>query len=126
MGDISLSNYDINKYMMQSYEPLSLDEIDKLFEENLIKWFTNQRQVRYYCLLCRELNSFTVFALKPKSYDVHFFVALINCLLSFGGVLSLEITEDNSAIEIWIRDKETQENYCYYLFNYNEGVIEIE
>jgi hypothetical protein len=41
-----------------------------------------------------------------------------------GYIIDLTTREDGS-YEIWIRDKETEENFVYYLFDYTNAVIEV-
>ena len=38
--------------------------------------------------------------------------------------LAIDLQKDGN-YEIWIRDKKTKENFCYYLFDYSFGIIEV-
>lgn len=82
----------------------------------------------YFMLLCREDNNYTVFNVRNYlDFSIPIKTAceeLTICLNNRGTVYSIENTEDNYAIEIWIKDN-NKGMLCYYLFPYNEGVIEI-
>ena len=45
----------------------------------------------------------------------------IGCLTNRGEILCIDPTKDG-AFEIWVRIN--KENYCYYLFRYDEATIE--
>ena len=77
-------------------------------------------------LLNRERYDITVFYLGLE-IDIpfkkkHLSEELLTCLVNRGFVIDFTDREDGS-YEIWIRDKETQENFAYYLFDYTQGVI---
>jgi hypothetical protein len=73
-------------------------------------------------LLCRERNDYTIFRLEDSISD--FESALIECLNNRGKVLDITKQEDGN-YEIWIRDNVTDDNVVYYLFNYNNAIIEV-
>ena len=120
----SNSLYDINKQIFSNskMEPLSLATLNEYlpkFEE----WF-NWIIDTYAMLLCHERRDYTIFHLYEKANKNPPAVAakeLITCLINRGSVLSIDETEDK-AWEIWL--KIDDEYYCYYLFRYDEAVIE--
>ena len=120
-----ISLYELNKLNMAQIKPM--DKIpfeDKCLEAAKdIVWNGN-----YWTLLCRELYDFTVFHFIPRldanKREVGFAFELRDCLKNRGEVLDFTKQEDG-AYEIWIRDPATKENYAYYLFKYDAGVIEI-
>ena len=89
----------------------------------------NKTSNSYYMLLNKENADYTVFRLtnKEKSNRKEIANILIDeCCINRGNVLSIEKTEDNSAIEIWIQTGETDNTVlCYYFFPYDPAIIEV-
>lgn len=125
MGSI----YDVNKQLVEQYEKeLTKEEIEK--KKEIINSFIMQYTYtnNYYMLLCREQNDYTLFVYKGNKIRKDFSKDLINCLIdeclyNRGIIKGIELTEDNQAIEIWLSIE--GESYCYYLFPYDNGVIEL-
>ena len=116
--------YEVNKNIMQqTAKPLTIEELTPIQKE-LEDWF-NWELDSYAMLLCHERRDYTVFHLYEKQNPNPPALAakeLIECLLNRGEVLSIEKTEDK-AWEIWLKIEE--EYCCYYLFNYDNAVIEV-
>lgn len=122
--DISAGNlYDANKQLIKNTEKplthLELANIQLKFED-----FFEDKVKKYAMLLCHEQRDYTVFNLDPKSITSPHFAAreALGCCTDRGSVYSIEETEDKQAYEIWIEIDE--EIYCYYLFPYDQAVIE--
>ena len=129
MAEINGGNfYDINKQLiLQNEKPLTKDQIEEAKE--LISNYFKSHKEQYFMLLCHEQRDYTIFNfthpdpkfpsdLRDAKEEV------ILCLNNRGTIVSIEPADkNNSAIEIWI--EEGGEAYCYYLFPYDEGVIEI-
>ena len=116
--------YELNKNLIeQEAEKYDLSEHEtSIITEGLneIKeWFDNHKE-KYFMLLCREENSYTVFVTNP-------FVSqkctqeVIDCVKSFGTILSIE--NINDVIEFWIKSEKGV--FCYFLFPYDNAVIEV-
>jgi hypothetical protein len=93
-------------------------------KETIIKGYINNQKAIYYMLLCNDLRYYTVFqSIKtdnPCLYPV--WTEAIACIQEFAdSIKSIELTEDKSAIEIWIQ--QNNNIYAMYLFNYDSGVI---
>lgn len=124
--NINLGNmYDMNKQIMDQVgspiNPIELYPYQKKIED----WF-NWKIDSYAMLLCHERRDYTVFHLYEKQNPNPPALAaqeLIGCLLDRGDVLSIEETEDKQAWEIWLRIDE--QSFCYYLFPYDNAVIEV-
>lgn len=124
--NINLGNmYDMNKQIMDqvatTINPIELYPYQKKIED----WF-NWKIDSYAMLLCHERRDYTVFHLYEKQNPNPPALAaqeLIGCLLDRGDVLSIEETEDKQAWEIWL--KIDKESFCYYLFPYDNAVIEV-
>lgn len=114
--------YDINKKLMANEKKLSgFDLIGK--KKSLQAYFSNSIS-NYFMMLCKEKSDYTLFKLSnhtTSSYQAAEEVLL--CMKERGTILSIDRTPDNIAYEIWIRDEE-DDNSCYYLFEYDKGVIE--
>jgi hypothetical protein len=124
--NINLGNmYDMNKQIMDQVgspiNPIELYPYQKKIED----WF-NWKIDSYAMLLCHERRDYTVFHLYEKQNPNPPALAaqeFIGCLLDRGDVLSIEETEDKQAWEIWLRID--GQSFCYYLFPYDNAVIEV-
>ena len=125
-GNLSAGSvYEINKQLIQSYTPLSHPELATA-QTKVEDWF-NMSIDSYAMLLCHERRDYTVFHLYEKQNPNPPALAaqeLIGCLTDRGEVLAIDKTTDNAdAWEIWLRID--NEPYCYYLFRYDNAVIEV-
>lgn len=115
--------YDLNKQIMheqKAISPLALQP----YQDKIEEWF-NWSIDSYAMLLCHERRDYTIFHLYEKQNSNPPQLAakeLIGCLIDRGDILSIDETEDK-AWEIWLRID--NEEYCYYLFNYDNAVIEV-
>ena len=117
--DTGLSIYEINKNLMKEEKPLDPIAINiaiKKAADGVLSSFK-----KYWMLLCRERNDYTVFIIigSNKLED-----ELKETILNRGKLLDISQQEDGN-FEIWIRDPETEENFVYYLFDYTFGIIEV-
>lgn len=127
MAEINMGTlYDANKDIMSKQEPISLREWTE--KSKALVEFCKKTKNQYYMLLNRETYNFTLFNFGAKNnhgslntrkliYD-----ELKICLQNRGEVLSIELTQQEDAYEIWIRDDE--QILVYYFFPYDIGVIE--
>lgn len=114
--------YEANKRLIKQYEkPLTHPELAAKQEE-LEDFF--EGIIQYAMLLCNDQKDYTVFHLDPRSITSPHFAAreALGCCTDRGSVYSIEKTEDGIAYEIWIEIDD--EMYCYYLFPYDQAVIE--
>lgn len=115
--------YEANKQLIaQTQKPLDPLQLVAL-EPKLSDWF-NWIIDTYAMLLCHERRDYTIFHLYENQNPDPPAVAakeLITCITNRGQVLSIEETPDK-AWEIWININ--NEPYCYYLFRYDNAVIE--
>lgn len=110
--------YEIVKQMVAKEKPMDAIKFNKTINEVANKMLDHT----YWMLLCRERNDYTVFY-TPTKYGKVITKELIPTLRNRGQVLIIEEQPDG-AFEIWIRDPKTKENFAYYLFNYEQGVVE--
>lgn len=113
------SLYDLNKNLIKkNVSPLTEEE---LAEKRQI--VLNFIEKTYYMLLCHDRRDYTVFRIySSKEECVN--ILIDECCKNRGTILSIELTENRDAIEIWIKNKEDNEPYCYYFFPYDEAIIE--
>lgn len=125
-GDESniISLYDFNKTNMaqiKPYDPIAFNDICTEVAKEI--WYSKKvDNVSYWMLLCRERNDYTVFCIKYSLGELT--SAIKDCLNNRGFVLDITKQPDKN-YEIWIRDFDTNENVVYYLFNYNEAIVEV-
>jgi hypothetical protein len=122
MTDVNLGNlYDINKEAMKQfnpYDPIILNQKCKEIAEKI--W--NMNKPSYWMLLCRERNDYTVIRACWDYEELN--AAIHDCLINRGFVINITEQEDGN-FEIWLRDFDTNENVVYYLFDYNEAIVEV-
>ena len=114
--------YDLNKQIMKDRTPLNHLELVPM-QLKIEDWF-NMSVDCYAMLLCHERRDYTIFHLYENQNPNPPAIAAsecIGCLTDRGEVLSIDKTEDD-AWEIWILIDE--QPYCYYLFCYDNAVIE--
>lgn len=119
---LSMSMYELNKTIM-SQLPVKETYADLSEERNLINDFHKKNGCRFYMLLCKDISYYTVFEnekIKVSDFGTlgH---AVLECAQDVGKIISADLTEDQGAIEIWVRTLE-EDNLCMYLFNC-EGLV---
>lgn len=124
MDNPEIKLYDFSKSLIVNESPMDAIALNKRVKE--VAQEIKDSKAKYYCLLCRERNDYTIFNLK-RDYEVSklssdLFVTLANR----GSVIFIDNCEDNkTAYEIWIRGNSKEDNAAYYLFNYDEGIVEV-
>ena len=120
--DLGATVYDANKQLVKQTEK-KLNHLELAVRQtDLEKYFENNK--KYHMLLCHERRDYTVFNLDENSITSPMMAAseTIGCCTDRGEILSIEKTDDDIAFEIWVSIDD--EPYCYYLFPYDEAVIE--
>lgn len=112
--------YEFNKVNMAQIKPLDIIWFNK-------KCITTANEIAgagatYWMLLCRERNDYTIFHF-VESIDK--LADSINKTLRNRGDIIDFVRRDDGNYEIWIRDIDTKENFVYYLFDYNQAIIEV-
>lgn len=127
MGELSLGTlYEANKQIMnnkQAVKPLTAPELAGA--QKKIEDFFNMQCDSYGMLYCKDRSDFTIFHMYEKQNPNPPALAAaecIGCCTDRGEVLSIEEQEDKN-FEIWIRIDD--EAYAYYLFPYDNAVIEV-
>ena len=128
---LNMNLYELNKSVVSQLPVFNEDAwngSEKVFND----WFSTQLmrepRPRYFMLYGRDVSYFTVFRRVSGKADVKsLFAGLKEILTALGDVYAIDPTADGSAIEIWVRyideEQEIDEMTCLYLFNYDEGVV---
>lgn len=127
MAEINLGTlYDFNKEAMKNEKPLDPIQFNvKTKEVAQDMWeFIEDCGIQYWMLLCHERRDYTLFNILSAIDADSIIKELRPTLTNRGQILSID-KESETTWEIWIRDNETNENFAYYLFQYDTGVIEI-
>ena len=123
--DINAGNmYDYNKELVKNYEK-PLTHVELAARQEALESFFEDKVIKYAMLLCHEQRDYTLFNLKTTSTAIHQAAKeVILCCMNRGEVVGIDKTDDGLAYEIWIIIDD--EAYCYYLFPYDQAVIECE
>ena len=122
--ELSAGNlYEANKKMILETEH-ALNHLELANKQLKLEKFFETKVKQYAMLLCHEQRDFTVFHLNEDVITSPFVAAreALGCCTDRGEVYSIEETDDKQAYEIWI--KIDNQIYCYYLFPYDQAVIE--
>lgn len=113
-GDgISMSLYDLNKSIISQLPKLE----DLTTAIDLINEFDKFVDSEYYMLLCRDISYYTIFNhfINSDNEFSNLGEAVLTCAQEIGELVSVELTTDKGAIEIWVKTNE--DSLCMYLFN---------
>lgn len=119
LAQASISLYDINKQAKKDLPDLNDTDLD-LGEKNILD-FATKNPSQYYMLLNNEMKYYTVFETGCEDGDATFVQEVMNLLKYFDNVKSIELVNDDTAVEIWATLN--GELGAFYLFDYNKGVI---
>ena len=123
---VSVGNlYDLNKDLVEKEtKPLTQEEL-AIKKEMVHDFLRENGKTSYMMLLCHEQRDYTVFNLTTTDdFAIYTPDILIDeCLKNRGEIRSIELTANKDAIEIWLVIN--KKAYCYYFFDYTNGVIEV-
>ena len=115
--DSGLTLYDMNKQAYSQEKPLDAIALNVKVNNMITDLYSSKHP--YWMLLCRERNDYTVFIMITIKGTVE---EMLETLKNRGQVLSIDKQKDGN-YEIWIRDNDTKENFAYYFFNYEFGIV---
>ena len=116
-SNLELGLYDLNKQIISQLPALT--DFSKAIAD--IRELHEKYWNKYYMMYGKEISYFTLFkvcGLNDFGQDV------IDCCTNVGIIKSMDLTETNDAIEIWIQPKEAEPT-CLYLFPYDSGLVEV-
>ncbi len=100
-----------------------LDEEDIAKGQTLVNTFSAYQDNYFYMLYGKEISYFTLFQ-RDISQVEDIGEGVLNCIKDLGYPQSIQLTEDKSAIEIWIED-ENKVSTVLYFFPYDSGVYPV-
>ena len=116
----TMSLYEYSKQVVANEVPM--DPI--LFNKKMIEVSTDMVEHTYMMLLCHDRRDYTIFHITNADKKIAT-KEISETLYNRGKILLVDKQKDGSW-EIWIRDSLTDENFAYYLFPYDNGVVEVE
>lgn len=133
-GEITMTEYEINQQLIHQLPTLTDDELEE--KKQVILNFCNSTNNEYYMLLCRDVNYYTLCHRTKTPIDadnIRIYTdsnelitiqdLIIECSKIFGEIKSIEVVNDNSAIEIWVDNPIVDGNVrAMYFFPYDGGV----
>ncbi len=128
---LKLSLYELNKSVVSQLPVFNKEAWDGA-EKIVNDWFSRQldqeKKPKYFMLYGKDISYFTVFRRVSAGADYDdLFTGLKDVLADLGDVYAIDPTEDDGAIEVWIRyideDRDIDDIVCLYLFIYDEGVV---
>ena len=120
-GNLQMNIYDLNKQIISQMATLSDEDLED--SRQLIRDYFQEHENEFYMLLCKDISYYTLFHIvdyitEPAAAD-----EVIECIKCIGAVKSIDLTEGESAIEVWAQE-EGRDPMVMYLFPYDTGVIE--
>lgn len=115
--------YDANKQLIKQTAK-DMNHLELVVKQKQLEDWFNMEIDNYAMLLCNERRDFTIFHLYENQNPNPPAVAAeecLGCLTDRGTIVSMDLNKDK-AWEIWIKIED--EPYCYYLFCYDNAVIE--
>ena len=116
----TMSLYEYSKQVVANEVPM--DPI--LFNKKIIEVSMDMVEHTYMMLLCHDRRDYTIFHIANTDKKIAA-KEISETLYNRGKILLVDKQKDGSW-EIWIRDSLTDENFAYYLFPYDNGVVEVE
>ena len=116
----TMSLYEYSKQVVANEVPM--DPV--LFNKKMIEVSTDMVEHTYMMLLCHDRRDYTIFHITNTDKKIAA-KEISETLYNRGKILLVDKQKDGSW-EIWIRDSLTDENFAYYLFSYDNGVVEVE
>ena len=117
----SMTQYEINKMIIEQLNCLTPEEKSEKYE--LINNWQKKIKATYYAMIGKENNYYTIFKTEAMHELSNLGEGVLQCLQNVGDIYSIEETETEDAIEIWV--KYENEPIVMYLFPYDNGVVTI-
>ena len=125
--DMGIDMYSFNRVNMGQLPYLETEE-EINGAKNIIRNYLKTNASNYYMLLNHDNRDFTLFNFRENITGLKIDVMtndIIECMENRGfGLLDVGLDEAGCAIEVWVKDRETETVYMYLLFPYENGVIE--
>ena len=125
-GKIELSVYDLNKQIIEQLGPIPRERMKQDVYSIINDFYNTKKDKNFFMLLGKEISYYTIFhkIFKDAEY-INLAEGVMECLENVGKIYSVEITEDQQAVEIWIKESGYIGMTVLYLFPYDEGICTI-
>lgn len=139
MGNIEMTNYDLNKQAYAQISPMDKEELQKALL-NIGDWFSYCFKSEYFMLLCRERNDYTTIHINNFQFDKAI-QEVKEILESRGEIVDIQFTHGSNAWECWVRERRTEaidelektttykwtpQVWMFMLFDAQDFVVEVE
>lgn len=119
-GSLGITMYELNKQLISQLPRLTAKKIQE--SKHLITQYGLSTNNQFYLLYGKEISYFTLFQIEDFE---SFGKEVISCLKEVGVIKAIDLTEDKTAIEIWITQNDTTDSVCLYLFPYDAGIVKV-
>lgn len=119
---LDMNQYDLNRQQMANCNPIPLPLLTQE-TGNVAGWFGSNDEFKYFMLLCRERNDYTIFNVIEHNYS-EAALGLFECLTFRGQTLAIDYNHDAQYYEIWVKCFDEELPSMYVLFPCNDFVIE--
>lgn len=139
MGNIEMTNYDLNKQAYAQISPMDKEELQKALL-NIGDWFSYCFKSEYFMLLCRERNDYTTIHINNFQFDKAI-QEVKEILESRGEIVDIQFAHGSNAWECWVRERRTEaidelektttykwtpQVWMFMLFDAQDFVVEVE
>ena len=126
-GNVSMSLYEINQSLMNQ-SPVFTEEQRGELQDKLNSFVQKHSDSKYFMMLCREINYYTIFT--PGSDPD--FESFGNAIITLADEWNTEIVagdDFDDRFEVWLRgaglveEEEEAQAHCFLIFPYDQGVV---
>lgn len=118
---IQITAYELNKQLISQLPiPTDLTQFNEIITE-----FQKEAESSDFMLLCKERSYYTVFRKtdEASSHFIEFSEAVLTCASDLGDVITVDKMDETNTVEIWVKNKDTQEVDCMVLFESNDFIV---
>jgi hypothetical protein len=126
--DSGMNMYDFNRINMGQFPYLETEEEINRAKLTL-KNYIRKTLGSFYMMLNHERKDFTLFYFQNDTITEVKINTMVNDIIECMdnrnlGLLDVCLDDADAAIEVWVKDRETETVYLYILFPYDNGVIQ--
>ena len=123
--DASIELYELNRSIIEQQGVIKEEDVFRAMND--IKYLVTAADNKCYMLYGKEIGYYTLLMRDPYNWEIETLdLAVMECLANVGPVYSIELTTEQDAIEIWIKDTQQDLVTCMYLFPYDSGIVRIK
>lgn len=120
-GNIELSVYDMNKQIIEQQGPIAREKLKTKVYDFIADYQKDNHNINHFLAYGKEISYFTLFVKDFPSEFTNLSEAVMECLENLGPIYDVSLTEDDVALEIWVKIPEFGMTVLY-LFPYDEGI----